>query len=173
MAYETYRVEITREDLIAAGEDPALLDDPDYVAATFPLDQAEDFDAAFFGFNPREAQLMDPQQRIMLEAAWTALEDAGIDPKQGSNRIGVFGGVGRNAYMLNNLMSHPDLRESAAEYDMLIGNERDFAVTHIAYRLGLTGPAMTLQCSPVTAALVSRSQRLHSAPSASRTPPRG
>jgi len=145
LAGRSGRVEITREDLIAAGEDPALLDDPDYVAATFPLDQAEDFDAAFFGFNPREAQLMDPQQRIMLEAAWTALEDAGIDPKQSSNRVGVFGGVGRNAYLLNNLMSHPDLRENAAEYDMLIGNERDFACTHIAYRLGLNGPAMTIQ----------------------------
>jgi len=145
LAGRSGRVAITREDLIAAGEDPALLDDPDYVAAAFPLDQAEDFDAAFFGFNPREAQLMDPQQRIMLEAAWTALEDAGIDPKQGSSRVGVFGGVGRNAYLLNNLMSHPDLRENAAEYDMLIGNERDFAVTHIAYRLGLTGPAMTIQ----------------------------
>ncbi|MFI4949849.1 MAG: amino acid adenylation domain-containing protein, partial [Caulobacterales bacterium] len=139
------RVAVTRADLEAAGEDPALLDDPDYVAAAFPLDEAEGFDAAFFGFTPREAELMDPQQRIMLEAAWTALEDAGIDPRQGSDRIGVFGGVGRNAYLLNNLMSHADLRESAAEYNMLIGNERDFPSTHIAYRLGLKGPALTVQ----------------------------
>ncbi|MEX0828135.1 MAG: amino acid adenylation domain-containing protein [Haliea sp.] len=139
------RVEITRDDLEAAGEDPALLDDPDYVAAAFPLDETESFDAAFFGFNPREVQLMDPQQRIMLECAWTALEDAGYDPKQASDRVGVFGGVGRNAYLLHNLMSHEALRETAAEYNMLIGNERDFPCTHIAYRLGLRGPAVTVQ----------------------------
>lgn len=139
------RVEVTRADLEAAGEDPDLIDDPDYVAAAFPLEEADAFDAGFFGFTPREVEVMDPQQRIMLEAAWTALEDAGVDPRQSEARVGVFGGVGRNAYMLNNLMSHPALRESAAEYDMLIGNERDFPSTHIAYRLGLRGPAMTVQ----------------------------
>uniref|UniRef100_UPI00356A8E59 amino acid adenylation domain-containing protein n=1 Tax=Phenylobacterium sp. TaxID=1871053 RepID=UPI00356A8E59 len=145
LAGRSGRVEITRADLEAAGEDPALLDDPDYVAAAFPLDDAEGFDAAFFGFTPREAELMDPQQRIMLEAAWTALEDAGVDPRQGSDRIGVFGGVGRNAYLLNNLMTHQDLRETAGDYNMLIGNERDFPTTHIAYRLGLRGPAVNVQ----------------------------
>ncbi|HEX5377026.1 MAG TPA: amino acid adenylation domain-containing protein, partial [Phenylobacterium sp.] len=145
LAGRSGRVEVTRADLEAAGEDPALLDDPDYVAAAFPLDDAEGFDAAFFGFAPREADLMDPQQRILLEAAWTALEDAGFDPKQGSDRVGVFGGVGRNAYLLNNLMTHQGLREISGEYNMLIGNERDFACTHIAYRLGLHGPAITVQ----------------------------
>ena len=145
LAGRSGRVEVTRADLEAAGEDPAQLDDPSYVAAAFPLDDAEGFDAAFFGFTPREADLMDPQQRILLEAAWTALEDAGLDPRQGSDHVGVFGGVGRNAYLLNNLMSHQDLREDAAEYNMLIGNERDFASTHIAYRLGLRGPALTVQ----------------------------
>ncbi|MHA6262537.1 amino acid adenylation domain-containing protein [Arenibacterium sp. CAU 1754] len=139
------RIEITREDLIAVGEDPALLDDPDYVAAAFPLEDAEGFDAAFFGFTPREAQLMDPQQRILLETAWSALEDAGCDPRQSSDRVGVFAGVGRNAYLLNNLMSHKALRDTAADYNMLIGNERDFPSTHIAFRLGLRGPAMTVQ----------------------------
>lgn len=139
------RVEVTREDLLAAGEDPDLLDDPDYVAAAFPLDDAEGFDARFFGFSPREVQIMDPQQRIFLETAWCTLENAGHDPHQSQERIGVFGGIGRNAYLLNNLMSHPHLREAAAEYNMLIGNERDFPATHVAFRLGLRGPAVTVQ----------------------------
>jgi amino acid adenylation domain-containing protein len=156
------RVEVTREDLEAAGEDPALLDDPDYVAAAYPLDDADGFDAAFFGFTPREADLMDPQQRILLEAAWTALEDAGVDTRRGSDRVGVFGGVGRNAYLLNNLMSHEALRESAGEYNMLIGNERDFACTHVAYRLGLRGPAVTVQtaCSTSGVAIHMAAQSL-------------
>ncbi len=139
------RVEISSEDMIAAGEDPALLEEPDYVAAAYPLDEAEGFDAAFFGLTPREVQLMDPQQRIFLEAAWSALEDAGCDPRATDDRIGVFGGVGRNAYLLHNLMCHPDLRASAAEYSMLIGNERDFPSAHVAFRLGLRGPAITVQ----------------------------
>ena len=139
------RVEITAEDMIAAGEDPALLAEPDYVAAAYPLDEAEAFDAAFFGLTPREVQLMDPQQRIFLETAWSALEDAGCDPRATDDRIGVFGGIGRNAYLLHNLMSHPDLRASAAEYNMLIGNERDFPSAHVAFRLGLRGPAITVQ----------------------------
>ncbi len=139
------RVEVSRDDLIAAGEDPALLDDPDYVPACYPLDEVDRFDAAFFGFTPREIELMDPQQRILLEVAWTALEDGGIDPRRGSDRVGVFAGVGRNAYMLNNLMSHPSLRRMAHDYSLMIGNERDFPAAHIAYRLGLHGPAMTVQ----------------------------
>ena len=147
------RVEITADDLRAAGDDPAKLDDPDYVAAAFPLDEAESFDAAFFGFTPREAELMDPQQRILLEAAWTALEDAGVDPTRESDRVGVFGGVGRNAYLLNNLMSHPELRAAAADYNMLIGNERDFPSAHIAYRLGLRGPALTVQTACSTSGI--------------------
>lgn len=156
------RVDVTRADLEAAGEDPNLLDDPDYVAAAFPLDEAEAFDASFFGFNPREAQLMDPQQRILLECAWTTLEDAGYDPKRSSNRVGVFGGVGRNAYLMNNLMSHEALRETAADYNMLIGNERDFPCGHIAYRLGLRGPAVTVQtaCSTSGVAIHMAAQNL-------------
>lgn len=57
----------------------------------------------------------------------------------------MFGGIGRNAYMLHDLMSHPDLQADAAEYNMLIGNERDFPSAHVAFRLGLRGPAITLQ----------------------------
>ncbi|MDX2021248.1 MAG: amino acid adenylation domain-containing protein [Deltaproteobacteria bacterium] len=138
-------VAITAEDLIALGKDPALLSNPDYVPATFALEDVENFDASFFGFSPREAEVMDPQLRLFVETAWTTLEHAGYDPAQYKGRIGVFGGVGRNSYLMNHLAPHPHYREMLHEYHMLVGNERDFPTTHASYRLNLTGPSVDVQ----------------------------
>src|SRR5688572_30163754 len=68
------------EELAAAGVDPATLKDPTYVKAKGALQDVELFDASFFGMNPRDAELLDPQHRIFLECAWAALECAGYDP---------------------------------------------------------------------------------------------
>ena len=70
----------TDEELRASGVAPAPLGDPSYVKARAVLDGVELFDAAFFGYTPREAEMMDPQQRLFLETAWEALEDAGLRP---------------------------------------------------------------------------------------------
>ena len=58
------------------------------------FDGVELFDAGFFGFNPREAEVMDPQQRVFLESAWEALERAGYDPGRYEACVGVYAGVG-------------------------------------------------------------------------------
>jgi acyl transferase domain-containing protein len=71
---------LDRSDLAAAGEPEALLADPDYVPVRGLLEDADRFDADLFRISARDAELMDPQHRLMLEAAWTALEDAGFDP---------------------------------------------------------------------------------------------
>src|SRR5206468_7996465 len=76
------------EELLAAGVDPAHLADPRYVRAKGVLAGADRFDAGFFGFTPREAEVMDPQHRVFLECAWEALEDAGCDPSRFAGRIG-------------------------------------------------------------------------------------
>src|SRR4051812_49564796 len=68
------------EELTALGVSRQLIDDPQYVKAGSLLDGIELFDASFFGYTPREAELMDPQQRLFLECAWEALENAGLDP---------------------------------------------------------------------------------------------
>ena len=65
-------------ELIAAGVDPALLDDPNYVKAQPYLEGIDQFDARFFGYSPAEARLADPQHRLFMECAWQALEDAGV-----------------------------------------------------------------------------------------------
>ena len=136
---------VTPEDLRAAGVDPTVLKDPDYVREVFALENPEHFDAAFFGMSPGEAELMDPQHRLFLETAWVALEHAGYDPDRYQGLIGVFGGVGRNSYYLHALARRPELFDSAGEYHTLIGNERDFPTTQVSYRLGLRGPSIDVQ----------------------------
>lgn len=138
-------MEFTAEDLKAAGINPDLHSDPMYVSAGAPLDDAECFDASFFGYQPREAEIMDPQHRVFLECAWAALEDAGYDPEQYDGLIGVFGGIARNTYFLNNLASQPDFLDSVGEYQAMLGSEKDFPATRVAYKLNLKGPAINLQ----------------------------
>ncbi len=75
------------------------------------LEAIDYFDAAFFGFNPREAEMMDPQQRVFLECAWEALEHAGYDSESFQGHIGVYAGASMNTYLVCNLLSNPDLLE--------------------------------------------------------------
>lgn len=84
----------TDEELVSAGIEPTVLSNPNYIKAKALLEDIELFDASFFGFNPREAAIMDPQQRIFLECAWEALEAAGYDPQTYAGRIGAYAGVG-------------------------------------------------------------------------------
>ncbi|NPU96594.1 MAG: polyketide synthase [Candidatus Omnitrophica bacterium] len=98
----------TEEEVIAAGVDPETARDPHYVKAGAVLDEVEMFDAPFFGYTPREARVMDPQQRIFMECAWEAFEDAGIDPEVAQGVTGVFAGAGTNGYLVNQIYSHPE-----------------------------------------------------------------
>ncbi|WP_405559641.1 amino acid adenylation domain-containing protein [Streptomyces sp. NBC_01180] len=134
----------TDQDLDAAGVPPQVRTDPAYVRAAGALEGIEEFDAQFFGLTPREAQLMDPQQRLFLECAWHALEDSG-------NRAGaglpaaVFGGTGANGYLLYNLAPHAWLRDPAHEYSVILGNDKDYLASRTSYKLGLSGPSITVQ----------------------------
>lgn len=139
------RVEISKERLRAAGVPEDLIADPDYVPFTYRLGDIDKFDAKFFGYRPREVELMDPHQRLFLEAAFFALEDAAHDPERFDGLIGVYGGVGRNAYMYQNIASHRHYADRLIEHALQIGNERDFPATHVAYRLNLRGPAINVQ----------------------------
>src|SRR5512145_1806001 len=88
----------SNEDLLSAGVDPALLAQPDYVKAGTVIDDADRFDAAFFGYPPREAEVMDPQHRLFLECAWEALEHAACNPETYPGLIGVFSGTSSSTY---------------------------------------------------------------------------
>src|SRR5690606_38278367 len=105
---------LSDDDVIAAHGDPAILADPDLVSAGGLLERIEEFDAAYFGYTPREAEIMDPQQRFLLEVAVEALEDAGCDPAVTEDTIGVFLGIGRSGYFLHHLLPRTDLVTSFA-----------------------------------------------------------
>jgi phthiocerol/phenolphthiocerol synthesis type-I polyketide synthase E len=132
------------EELAAAGVDPAVMRDPAYVRAGGIVEGVELFDAAFFGYYPREAQVIDPQQRILLECAWEALEDAGYDPLRGERSVGVFAGAGTNHYLAH-LQADPQIAASIDYYQLHLANYKDYLTTRIAYKLNLEGPCVTVQ----------------------------
>ncbi len=135
----------TMEELAASGIASEVLRDPNYVKAGTFLEGADEFAASFFGYTPREAELMDPQHRLFLECAWEALEQAGYAPDAFPGVIGVYGGVALNTYFQNNLVTRPELARLLGHYSMTLGNEKDFVATRAAYKLNLRGPAFTLQ----------------------------
>jgi acyl transferase domain-containing protein len=137
---------LTEDELRAAGVAETEFQHPDYVAARARLHGVKNFDAAFFGFSPRDAALMDPQHRHFLEVSWEALEHAGCDPARFEGAIGVFGGSGHNAYMPYNLLTNPDLVDSVGFFLLRhTNNDKDFLVTRVAYLLDLHGPAINVQ----------------------------
>jgi phthiocerol/phenolphthiocerol synthesis type-I polyketide synthase E len=136
--------QFTDEQLLAAGTSPELLSNPDFVGAGGVLEGADLFDAAFFGFSPREAQILDPQQRIFLECAWETMESAGYDCERYTGRVGVFAGASMNTYLLT-LYSVRELVDSVSPYQILIANDKDFLTSRVSYKLNLRGPSVTVQ----------------------------
>ncbi len=112
----------------------------------YALDNPYAFDAAFFGYQPREAEMMDPQHRIFLETAYEALESAGYNPYKYEGKIGLFGGVARNTYALNNLLANKELLEtSGGWYQEMLASDSTFSISRVAYKLNLRGPAVNVQ----------------------------
>jgi amino acid adenylation domain-containing protein len=120
-----------------------LREHPRYVPARGIIAGVERFDAAFFGIPAREAQLIDPQQRVFLELCWNALEHAGIDPARAGGSIGVWAGTSNNGYR-RLVDARPDIVAASGEFAAMLANEKDYVATRVAHRLGLTGPAISL-----------------------------
>ncbi|MBP7949465.1 MAG: amino acid adenylation domain-containing protein [Verrucomicrobiales bacterium] len=119
-------------------------DDPDYVPRRGLLKDPEWFDAAFFGMNPKEAEATDPQQRLFLEECWHALEDAGVDPVSFRGSIGVYAGMSNNSYFQSQVEFNAELRTQAGAEAVMMGNEKDYLATRVAYKLNLRGPALNI-----------------------------
>ncbi len=109
-----------------------LRNDSDYVKARGVITDADKFDAGFFGVNPRVAALMDPQQRVFLETAWGALEDAAYDPAQFAGLIGVYAGMGNNTYFTRNVIGHPELIEQVGDFASDDGATRKITSPHVS-----------------------------------------
>ena len=136
------RTTFTDEEL--AGHIPErLLSKEDYVKKGYVLGNADQFDAAFFGYTPKEAENIDPQQRLFLECAWEALEDAGYVPGDPRLTIGVYASITPSSYLKPDNMLFPE--HSMPFFDELIGNDKDYAAARVAYKLDLKGPAFSIQ----------------------------
>ncbi|HEY0022715.1 MAG TPA: beta-ketoacyl synthase N-terminal-like domain-containing protein [Longimicrobium sp.] len=134
----------TDEEQAAAGVPESLRTDPAYIPAGGALAEVDLFDAAFFGFTPREAQVTDPQQRLFLEVAWEALEHAGYDAARVPGRVGVYAGTSMSSYYLN-LLSRPDVVAAAGKMTVDMGNDKDYLAPRAAFKIGLEGPAVVVQ----------------------------
>ncbi len=135
----------TDEELINSGVSIDLLSKSNYVKASAVLSDIELFDANFFAYSAKEAEVIDPQQRLFLELAWEATENAGYDPETYNGLIGVYGGAGMNNYLLNNLIPNRKLLETVDPFQLAISSEKDFLPTRVAYKLNFTGPAVNVQ----------------------------
>ncbi|HEX2925217.1 MAG TPA: type I polyketide synthase, partial [Ruminiclostridium sp.] len=132
------------EELKNAGVDAAAIKSKNYVKSKGIMKDVDLFDAGFFEYNPREAEIIDPQQRIFLECAWEALERAGYNPQKYNKPVSVFAGEGMSTYLLYNLSSNRSVEKNFSKFETLIGNDKDYLSTRVSYKLNLGGPAVNV-----------------------------
>lgn len=137
--------QLDNEDLCRANINKDIVGKENYVKAASSIDMVDLFDASFFGYSPKEASYIDPQQRIFLELAWTCLEEAGYNSEQYDGSIGVFAGEGFNSYLINNLVNRNIDQTSVDKFLIQISNDKDSLATRVSYKLNLRGPSVSLQ----------------------------
>lgn len=135
----------TDEELKAEGISTKDLENSHYVKAGSYIKNAEYFDAKFFNFTPREAEITDPQHRLFLECVWTALEHAGFNFDQENRPVGVYAGSSISSYLLFNLISNSSLLSSIDPLQLIIANDKDYLATRVSYKLNLSGPSISVQ----------------------------
>ncbi|WP_327294757.1 beta-ketoacyl synthase N-terminal-like domain-containing protein [Streptomyces sp. NBC_01197] len=133
---------------------PRVVEDGDsgrrWVHARGVMDGVKDFDAEFFGIPKREAEVLDPQHRHLLQCAWNAMEDAGHDPYRIAEDVAVYSSVGPNTYYEGRAFGP----RSAAERMLIqLSNGPDTLPTRISYKLGLTGESVNVQSACSSAAV--------------------
>ena len=136
---------------------PDLIQDPNYIKARGIIAEAKSFDAAFFGINPRDAEVIDPQARIFLELVVAALENAGYEPEAFDGLIGLYGGCCNNTYFANHLAGRQDIIDRIGDLQMLFASEKDYLTTRASYKLNLKGPSVSVSTS-CSSSLVAVSQ---------------
>jgi acyl transferase domain-containing protein/thioesterase domain-containing protein/aryl carrier-like protein len=147
---------LSDDELLAAGESLVTIRDPAYVAAAAPLEDIDQFDAAFFGMSPRDAAVFDPQHRLFLECAWEVFEHAGYVPEHIDGAVGVFASCGLSEYMFKNVMANEQVARTVGEWLVRhTGNDTNFLATRVSYEFDLQGPSLNVQtaCSSTLVAV--------------------
>lgn len=132
------------DELRAAGVPDEQFTRPDYVPAGSAMAGFDEFDASFFGYTSREAEIIDPQHRVFLETCWSALEHAGYTPGPDTGTVGVFGGASTSAYLAN-VLGNLDSGAGIRDANVGMGNELGFLTTRVSYKLDLHGPSFPVQ----------------------------
>ena len=135
--------ELSDDELLAAGVRADEMARDAYVRRASVIDGIEDFDAPFFGYTPLEASIMDPQQRLFLECAWEAFEQAGYDPERIGRPVGVFTGSKTNTYLFN-VVANRERLPGLDNFQIALGNDLAAMATRVSYKLNLRGPSYAL-----------------------------
>jgi acyl transferase domain-containing protein len=145
----------SEQELASVGLDRKTMRSPNFVPVAGVLEDIDMFDALFFGFNARDAEIMDPQQRMFLECAWESLENAAYNPEAYCGSIGVFAGMAMSSYLFQ-LYNNASRLGSASDFQIQILNDKDHLTTHTSYKLNLRGPSVAVQtaCSTSLVAVV-------------------
>lgn len=136
--------ELSDEELLRRHENPERLARSDYVRKRPVLVDSDMFDARLFGVSPREAEIRDPQYRLMLESVHAVLEHAGYDPAAYPGQIGLFAGPNVNRYRYDHIERRPDVVQNVGYLAVDVNNHPDYMATYVSYKLGLRGPAATV-----------------------------
>ncbi len=141
--------------------DRTTIADPNYVRAKGVLKGAELFDASFFGIGAREAEMMDPQVRVFMELAASALETVGYTAAE-DNKIGVYAGAADNTYFEKHLSCQAAVLDRFGEFQTHLVNDRDYLTTRASYKLNLQGPSINIStaCSTSLVAIIQAYQGL-------------
>jgi len=143
-----------KEELRFAGVSESMLGNANFVNANGIIDYTDKFDAEFFGYTPNEAELLDPQQRIFLEVAWEAMENAGINLPKSHRNVGVYAGVGISQYLINNLLANNRIKHQYGLWELMLANGSAQLATRLSYLLNLHGPSLTLNTACSTSLVV-------------------
>ncbi|TQJ31119.1 type I polyketide synthase [Microbacterium sp. SLBN-146] len=142
---------LSPETLEAAGVTEQMRADPQFVPVSSTLDGVDRFDAKFFGYSPREAEIRDPQGRLFLESCYHAFEDAGYNPADLDAHVGVFGGMANSLYGEHHVSRNRDMKSAVGQMAIDVSNSVDYLCTTVSYRLGLHGPSVNVQTACSTA----------------------
>jgi acyl transferase domain-containing protein len=158
-------ITILRDEDLHPDVPDELRSDPRYVRAAGLIDEPYAMDAEFFDINPMEAKLTDPQQRILLETAWHALEHAGEGVGRMTERVAVFAGTEDNSYYRAEVMPFPEAEKRVGRFAVMTGNEKDYVAMRIAHKLNLKGPAISVHtaCSTSLVAVIMACKSLRQA----------
>jgi polyketide synthase PksM len=150
------------ESLSRPAPSESLDAEPNYVMAYGALRDVECFDHQYFDYSPAEAELIDPQQRLFLQQASAALEEAGYNPDIYPGLIGVFAGISTNTYQYNNILARDRKPDSTRLFHIMVANDKDYLSTRISYKINLKGPSYTIQtaCSTSLVAIHAACQSL-------------